>query len=295
MMRNILDDYYNHIASNRFAEGSIVQYKNCLERLYSYLKSRSIDSWDKVTPFHLDKYKSFLSERKGKGETTFKETTQLQHAACIRAFFKYLQEIREINNKSANIVFSNLKLKQEPKQDFLNPEELKRLWDACKDNTLYLAILLIMFSTGLRHSEVINCDVDSVSIERREIKILGKGGIRRRVLLTPECIEALESYLTQRELKVAENEKALFISSRGTRLTYNQLSYIFAKLRKYVPRIYPHLLRHTFATYLLETGSTIKEVQQQLGHKRLTTTSRYVHTIEEETKRKHEKLSAYMK
>jgi len=282
--------------ASRMTEGSVIQYKNILSKLYRFLQSKA-DSWSRVTPNVLASYKIYLSRQPGKEKDSYiKESTQIQHWACIRAFFRYLKDIKGIANESAIIVFSNLNpsTERDQEQERLTPEELDTLWRVCSPNPLYLAIISVLFFTGLRHSELIGCNLTNLSFKKKELRVFGKGRKWRTVFLTQDCIDDLNKYLPTRMVSLID-EDALFVSSRGKRITYDQLSYIFRKLKIYIPRIRPHLLRHTFATYLLETGSTIREVQQQLGHKRLETTMRYTHIITEEMKKKHELLSKYRK
>jgi len=294
-MEQVLQDYYEYMIASRMTEGSVIQYKNILSKLYRFLQSK-VDSWSRVTPDILANYKIYLSRQSGKEKDSFiKESTQIQHWACIRAFFRYLRDIKGITNESATIVFSNLKpsTERDQEQERLTPEELDILWSVCSPNPLHLAIVSMLFFTGLRHSEITGCDITNLSFEKKELRVFGKGRKWRTVFLTQECLDDLNKYLSARSKILGEH--ALFVSSRGKRITYDQLSYIFRKLKVYIPRIRPHLLRHTFATYLLETGSTIREVQQQLGHKRLETTMRYTHVITEEMKKKHGMLSKYRK
>ncbi len=289
-MRELLDSYYEYIGG--MTEGSVVQYKNVLNRLYRYLERLGIEEWSKVAPEHLANYKTYLRKEGGLKGKPLKSATQVQHAACIRAFFRYLNDIRGIDNKSASIVFDKLQVEENPIYP-LTPEELKVLWDNCGSNTLYLAIVMTLFSTGMRRTELISCPLLALSLENGEITIRGKGGHVRTVLLLPEVIDLLKRYLTWRNDKVRGDARTLFISIKGKPITYNQLSYIFKKLTNCIPRLHPHLLRHTFATYLLSTGSTLREVQEQLGHKRISTTGRYIH-ITKEMKERHSRLSKYI-
>ena len=292
-MEEELIDYYEYMLSDRKTVGSIVQYRNALSRLCRYLVSKGKTNWSEVTSSDLANYKVYLSRQSGYPRLSqIKESTQIQHWACIRAFFKYLNEIKGIKGNPANIVFNDLVPKGDPTRDYLTSEELNELWNYCKSDTLLLAILSTLYSTGLRHSEILSLNLGDVDFNFKQINLRkGKGGKPRTVLLTDECNEYLKSYLGDRSVTTADIYGIpLFTSDDGERLNYNKLSYMFSKLKKVIPRIHPHLLRHTFATFLLETGSTIKEVQEQLGHKRIETTSRYVHVVTTEMRRKHGKL-----
>jgi len=290
-MYDVLQDYYNYITAS-MTEGSITQYRIVLTKLYNYLKTR-VTSWSQVTPEILSNYKVFLSKQPGKRkDSLIHKSTQTQHAACIRSFFRYLNDIKGIDNKSAYIVFDKLQVEEPPIYP-LTPEELRVLWNTCSKNILYHAIVATLFSTGMRRSELTSCPLLALSLDNGEITIRGKGGHVRIVLLLPQVVDILRRYLTWRSSVVREGIDTLFVSSKGRSITYNQLSHIFRMLRKYVPRLHPHLLRHTFATYLLNSGSTLREVQEQLGHKRISTTGRYVH-ITKEMKDRHGRLSQYL-
>lgn len=286
-MEQELEDYYTYLISSNKASGTLIQYRNILEKFMEFCNNSKVTKWSEVNTTVLANYKKILHD-------IYSEATQIQHQACIRAFFKYLGLFKNIENKSAIIVFDNLSMEGLTTQDYLSSTELNIIWETCKDNPLELAIVSMLFSTGLRHSEIISLDDGNVDFEEMTVRVFGKGKSWRTVLLTKKCKGDLTRYLSTR-VRISENKSdrdAFFLSPKGKRLNYNQLSYIFEKLKNKISRIHPHLLRHTFATYLLSTGSTIKEVQDQLGHKRLSTTGRYVHVTEDE-KIRHERLSKY--
>lgn len=290
-----LSEKYLEYGSVAMTERSVVQYRNALSRLQEWLQKHGVKSWKAVTPAQLSDYRVYLSRQPGKRGGTISECTRLQRAAIIRAFFNYLRDIHGIDNRSAVLAFPDLTPHNEPETKPLTPEELEILWTTCRKDLLVYAIVATMFFTGIRHTEVITCPLTGLSIKDGEITLRGKGGKIRTVLITTECADILTNYLEWRGKVVREGVTTLFVTKYGKPLTYNQLSYIFVRLKKVIPGIHPHKLRHTFASYMIRTGSDIKTVQILLGHRRIDTTGRYLHTTTEQMKQAHQKLSEFIK
>lgn len=293
-MEQELEEFYESILSGKGSHGTITQYRLILNDLVEFLNKLSVNSWSNVTSETLLKYKIYLSKRRSlySPYKILNELTQLQHWACIRGFFTFLNDIKGVKNDSAKIVFNDLKPKNEPSQDYLTPEEMDKLWRFSGGDLLQAAIVSTIFFTGIRHSELINMTLDSVSFKEEEITVTGKGNRTRRIYIVPELQKDLKKYLKVRQVHDKENH--FFLNYKGLKMSYNDLSYMFTKLKDCIPRIYPHLLRHTFATYLMETGSSIVDIQKKLGHQDIRTTQRYIHETEQ-SKELHRKLAKYYK
>ena len=284
-MEETLRRYKTHFLNQRFTEKSWHEYERNLIQLISWLYDNEIESLDAVTPEVLVKYGEFLRESTTiHRNTPISEKFYLQKLGSIRGFFKYLVDLEHLASNPALIAFPDLTPKHEKLARFLTPEELNEVIDNVSD-PMELAVAYTLLSTGIRASELLSCNLHSLSLERKELRVIGKGGAERMTLLTDNDVGILRHYLLWRNPRA--QDEALFISKRGVRLTYNQLHYIFAKIAKKTNiKLHPHLFRHTFATYMLEGGSNIKEVQTLLGHKRIDTTSRYTH-ITESMREKH--------
>jgi integrase/recombinase XerC len=143
------------------------------------------------------------------------------------------------------------------------------------------AILELMYSSGLRVSEVASINLSSISFEKAEVRVMGKGRKERIVPVGRKAVEALKRYLKVRGAVCKDDrQKAMFLNVRGGRLTTRSIQRIvqnaglIAGLYKHV---HPHTLRHTFATHVLEGGADLRDIQELLGHSRLSTTQKYTH------------------
>lgn len=150
------------------------------------------------------------------------------------------------------------------------------------------AILEVLYYSGIRASELINIKLSDVNFRLRIIHVLGKGNKERVVPFTSECQKTIEDYLKNLRPKLAEkNEQIsiyLFLNNHGQKLTTRGLEFILKNIEQKTGlslNLHPHLLRHTFATHLLEAGANLREIQELLGHESINTTQVYTHVSEE--------------
>lgn len=141
------------------------------------------------------------------------------------------------------------------------------------------ALLELLYGAGLRVSEIVSLDLDDVDLRTRSVRVVGKGRVERVVPFGSKACRQLKAYLqAARELRERRDEAALFLNLRGSRLTDRSVRRILnaAVERAALLRgVHPHVLRHSFATHLLESGMDLRAIQELLGHARLTTTQRY--------------------
>ena len=143
------------------------------------------------------------------------------------------------------------------------------------------AILELLYSSGLRVSELVGINLGDINLPGSVVKVLGKGGKERIVPLGSKSAEAVKLYIEKREELKPKDSNALFLNARGGRLTVRAVAKI---VKKYsiiagIPKnVSPHVLRHTFATHLLGSGADLRAIQEMLGHMSLSTTQRYTHT-----------------
>lgn len=166
--------------------------------------------------------------------------------------------------------------------EIFRPEEVAAVLEACGDDTPSgrhdRALLELLYSSGLRASEI--CDLDTDSLDRGAglVRVIGKGNKERIVPVGSHALTALQSYLEVRSLLCKPDQRALFVNRRGQRLERRSLAPRLNKavLKAAVGRhAHPHLLRHCFATHLLENGADLRAIQELLGHASLATTQRY--------------------
>jgi integrase/recombinase XerC len=204
-----------------------------------------------------------------------------RHLAAIRAWLRFLLRERRIASNPADGVRAPKVERRLPHT--LDADQLSRLLDLPGDTPLDRrdrAIMELFYSSGLRLAELTGLDAADVARDPRLLRITGKGGKAREVPVGRLAAEALQRWLTVRAQLAAANETALFVSRRGTRLGARAVE---ARLRRRaieqgMPRhVHPHMLRHSFASHLLESSGDLRAVQELLGHADIGTTQVYTH------------------
>ena len=248
-------------------------YLRDLEQFESFLEGAAVEKVDRMV---LRKYLSFLHRKNRKSSIARKLST-------LRSFFKYLVREQIISANPAKPVST-------PKVEKLLPsaltvDEAFRLVESPSREKIIRetelrdrAILELLYSSGIRVSELVGLNPDRVDLDLGIIRVMGKGRKERIVPIGTKAMEALKSYAEIRG--TMEDTSPLFLNRRGGRLTdrsvvrlvkkYGRQSGIFRKIS-------PHSLRHTFATHLLDAGADLREIQEMLGHASLSTTQRYTH------------------
>ncbi|MHB0913306.1 MAG: tyrosine recombinase XerC [Armatimonadota bacterium] len=211
--------------------------------------------------------------------------------ASLRALFKYLLKKGTIK-LDPTLGLSAPKLeKRLPK--FLRPEQIESLLSrpdisqpmGARD----AAILEVLYATGVRVSELSGMDLSNLDMNAGEVRVFGKGRKERIVLIGRAAREALATYLAQREAR--EGERALFINRFGGRLSARSIHRLVDKYFMQVSdemKISPHVLRHTFATHMMEHGADLRSIQELLGHVSISTTQIYAHVSKERLKQVYE-------
>ena len=188
--------------------------------------------------------------------------------------------------------------------DAMSQEEVRQLLNAPDPSEpnylLERAMLMLLYSGGLRVSEMAGLKVDNINLERRQIKILGKGAKERTIPLQDSVFRAINDYFVYREENFPESmkpgEKAFLKQSRGElrHMNVRRIQYLVEKLGKragLLVHVHPHLLRHSIASHLIERGANVESVRQTLGHEDLATTSIYVKTAAKFLKDEHKKYN----
>lgn len=271
---------------------TITNYKHYLDRFSQWGKENQIKSPASIDLSKIKKYRVYLNRL----DSSLKKKTQNYHIIALRAFLKYLAK-----NNIKTLTPEQIELgKQESREiSFLEEEELDRLFSTPNTNNIIglrdKAILELLFSTGLRVSELASLDKNKINISRREISVRGKGGKIRMVFVSESAKSALRNYLEKR----SDSSKAVFIShyrknnhNRNTiqKLTPRSIQRIIKKYTQkagITKKVTPHTLRHTFGTDLLRSGADLRAVQKLLGHSSITTTQIYTHVTDEHLRDVH--------
>jgi len=274
-------------------------YKHYFSRFLAWMKNEKIrQNLSDINPDIVREYRIYLSRLSdGKGGTLARRT-QGYHVIAIRSFLKWcLKNDHEVMSPDK----IDLPKINERQVKFLNGEQVDRLLNAPNMSKITgirdKAILEVLFSTGLRVSELCKLDRDKVDLKRREFGIVGKGGRARVVFLSARATSWIEKYLAARD----DNYNPLFIrhsgkmdvsdSSEKMRLTPRSVQRMvkkYARKMQITVDVTPHVLRHSFATDLLVAGADLRSVQEMLGHKNIATTQIYTHVTNKQLRDIHE-------
>ncbi len=265
----------------RYPSTTITSYTKDLDNYYGYIIAKKIN-YKKITKEEIRSYLKYLDELK------YSKSTISRILSTLRHFYTYLvtNNIVEINE---------FKLIKNPKKDkklpnFLQSDELDKIFSSIDTSSALglrnRLIIELLYATGLRVSELTNLKIKDLDLASREIKVYGKGGKERIVLFGDYAKKYLKEYLatSRNELLNGKNSHYLFINHNGEELTSRGVEYIIDEIVKNCAlkhNISPHVLRHTFATDMLNNGADLKSVQELLGHSSLSTTQIYTHITNE--------------
>ena len=284
-MKRALQDFLRYLRIEKNYSGHTLRnYQSDLRQFIDFLDNRSeqqgsAERMDPKQVGHLDvrSYLASLYRRNAKSSVARK-------LSALRSFFAYLLRQGEVKQNPADLVSAPKMGKAIP--DFLQVDETFQLMHGPdRDSVLGSrdrAILEVLYSCGLRVSELTALNLDGVELELGIIRVMGKGSRERVVPVGSKAREALSHYLQRRGelLGMQMEHQALFLNNRGGRLSPRSVARL---LKKHMQRcniarpLSPHGLRHSFATHLLDAGADLRAVQEMLGHVSLSTTQRYTH------------------
>jgi integrase/recombinase XerC len=265
-------------------------YKRGSEKgFFQFLRLRKIDSLDKVDKRVLRDYLAYLLEQ------GIVKASIVRKLSAIRSFYRYLAREGILPKNPIEQAASPRLDRRLP--SFLNVEEVARLLEAPDLNTPQglrdRALMELIYAAGLRVSELVNLDLEHVNLDTREIRVWGKGSKERVVLIGELADKAMIDYLEKSRPKLLEGKKkvvALFLNRDGERLTGRSVQKLlgkYAEIAGIEKKVYPHMLRHTFATHLLDGGADLRVVQELLGHANLSTTQIYTHVTQSRLKKSY--------
>jgi len=278
--------------------------ENYRHYLNTFVKWGDIKTVEEITEKLVHDFRVHLAQddnvpviQQRKEQHTLSNSTQNYYIIALRGFLKFLARN---NIKSLSPDKVELGKAEQRMVDFLTIEEIGRLLKATEGSSLQKlrdqAILKLLFSAGLRISELASLDRDSINLEKQEFSIKGKGNKVRVVFISDVAKDALKKYLTRR----TDADMALFIrlvknqnNSADLRLSHRSIQRMIKKYATeagIVKKVTPHVLRHSFATNLLENGADIRSVQALLGHASINTTQIYTHVTDANLKKIHQKF-----
>ncbi|MDR2063879.1 MAG: tyrosine-type recombinase/integrase [Candidatus Nomurabacteria bacterium] len=304
-LSDLAQDFLEYVEVERGRSLKTVEnYRLYLDRFLEFvdgLKSNATPA--DITAEVVRKYRLFINRFQNEHGERLNMRTQSYHLIALRGFLKYLAG-RDIKT----LAVSRVELPKAVKKQvtFLHYDEVTRLLEAVEQNAegeLRLrdsAIIELLFSSGLRISELTGLNRDHINLKRREFMVRGKGSKDRPVFISSAAAEKLEEYLNSRSdqlpalfVNISTNASKSQVDSDFRRLTPRSVQRLvqrYAKLAGITKHVSPHTMRHSFATDLLMNGADIRSVQAMLGHSDISTTQVYTHVTDQHLKEVHERF-----
>jgi len=274
--------YLIHLQAEKNAsQHTVDNYRSDIIEFRDFVKEHKVDSWDQVDRVLLRKWLGWLQERGIVRASIARKLTE------VRSFYRFM--VRE------NLIIQNpLLAMSSPKvprrlPSFLTPDQVTELLSTPNPSTPQglrdIAILEMLYASGMRLSEIAALNLSNLHLARREIRVWGKGSKERIVFVGKPAARALQEYLEKGRPKLAgaRASDALFLNKSGKRLSVRSIDALLEKYTRLAgleKGITPHVLRHTFATHMLEGGADLRVVQELLGHAGLQTTQVYTHVTQ---------------
>jgi len=302
-MERLINRYLSYIEIEKnYSPYTIEKYKHYLETFRKWFQKNYQQEYiQRLTSEIVRSYRIFLSHHENDQGRTMSISTQSYYIIGLRAFLRYLAR-KGIKSLAPEKI--DLPKTESRSLKFLSREQVERLLEMPNlqkiEGLRDRAILEVLFSTGLRVSEMMKLDRDKIDLKQREFGIIGKGRRPRVVFLTERAAVWLDRYMKSREdankplwIRLSGKKADPTSSSEKMRLTVRSIQRIVEKYRLMAGlpvKVSPHVLRHSFATSLLQNGADLRSVQEMLGHKNVSTTQIYTHVTNPQLKQIHDKF-----
>ena len=275
-MESWLHRFLDHLVhERRLSPHTSGNYRRDLERAIGWSERLGIHSWPELNQHHI---RGYVAERHRGGAAGKSLQREL---SALRTLFNFLIREGEMEqNPAVDIRAPKVKRKLPAT---LDADQLGRLLDGTTDDPLEirdLAMMELLYSSGLRLAELVSIDLGDIDANDGSLEVVGKGAKTRRVPVGRKAIDAIGRWLALRPGLAGIGERALFVSRRGKRLQPRSIQLRLKQwaLRQGAPRnVHPHLLRHSFASHILESSGDLRAVQELLGHADISTTQIYTH------------------
>ena len=287
----MIEDFLNYLRYERNrSELTVRRYGQSLQDFESFFKNRDSQlSWESVDS---DIIRDWMESMMDKGDMA---STVNNCLSAVRSFYRFALSRRLVNCDPAHTVKGPKK--QKPLPQFVREDEMNRLidgeemWDDSYQDLRARTLIILFYETGMRLAELIALDDGDVDFASRQLKVTGKRNKQRIIPFGEEVAKALTEYIHQRNEQPLRLDSALFLSNKGRRMTRYQVEMIVKKCLTKVTTLKkrsPHVLRHSFATAILNNGAGLESVRKLLGHESVATTEIYTHTTFEQLKRVYE-------
>lgn len=274
-----VESFLDYLAREKGASShTIAAYRNDLSQFLQHLSARGVPSWPQVSQEHVFDFLHWLQENQ------YVVSTVARKVAAVRSFFHYLVEQGLLVDDPSVVVSPPRVPRKRPR--FLSSDEISRFFDGLRGGSSPkslrdLALLELLYDTGMRASEVIELRTQDVDLDGGTVHCQSDEGRERSLPLTPRVVEVLRTYLQRGRPRLVrdEAEEMLFVNHRGRPLTRQGLWLIIKERSEKAgieSGVTPHMLRHSFAAHLLEEGVALREVQGRMGHASLSATQVYL-------------------
>ena len=288
-MHELIDVFLNYLSVERgLSHNTIVSYRGDLNYYIDFLKARAMDALSKTTKNDIT---NFMFYQKDKGLAANSIARRL---AAIKAFYRFLVRERILKTNPASLIDSPKLWKKIPETLSLNEVDalLGQPNIRDKQGVRDKAILETFYATGMRVSEVVNLKLDNVNLDIGFLRCIGKGNKERVIPVGKKAVASIKRYpeVSRPQLLKKKESEFLFLSRFGKKISRQSLWKLikkYAKTARIKKPIRPHILRHSFATHLLERGADLRSVQEMLGHSDISTTKIYTHINKERLKTIH--------
>jgi len=291
-----MDEHLNKFITYLIAEKNaspytVKNYRHEIGEFLGFLKEQGIDSWDGVDRYVLRRYLAWLQAQ------GYVKASITRRISELRSFCRYLVREGILDRNPIRAISSPKVPKRLP--NYLDLHEVEALLAAPDamdpQGQRDLAILEVLYASGLRVSELVGLNLRNVDLQHGELRVWGKGAKERVALLGEPACRALRRYIREGRPELIKGNRetnALFLNRLGSRLSTRSVNNIldrYAKLAGLERRVTPHVMRHTFATHLLDGGADLRTVQELLGHADLSTTQIYTHVSQARAKEVYRK------
>ena len=253
------------------SENTSKSYERDLKKLDSFLKDLNISNYSQINVETCSAWIGSLYSQNNNPRSI------QRHLSSAKGFFRFLKKNNLIDSSPFDLVTAPKSSSTLP--EVLSPEDVEQLLNFKPTNMIEIrdmAIVELMYSSGLRVSETVNININDFEENKSFLRVLGKGAKTRLVPMGRFAINAINDWLKERD-KIQSNTDALFLNTKGTRLTVRSIQLRLKKMavKQGLPPIHPHMLRHSFVTHMLESSGDLRTIQELLGHSSLSTTQIY--------------------
>ena len=269
---NDINEYLVFVSQvKNLSENTTKSYERDLKKLYLFLEKLNVTNYSDINEEVCSAWIGDLYSQNNKPKSI------QRHLSSAKGFFRFLKKNNLISSSPFELVTAPKSSNTLP--DVLSPEDVEQLLNFKPSNTIEIrdmAIVELMYSSGLRVSETVNINISDFEENMSFLRVIGKGSKTRLVPMGRFAINAINNWISERE-KISNNTDALFLNSKGSRLSIRSIQLRLKKMaiKQGLPPVHPHMLRHSFATHMLESSGDLRTIQELLGHSSLSTTQIY--------------------